>query len=78
MTVFANISEGKDVDIQDAKFKDTHAKYETLLKEYDLLKEKLDAVTKELSDEKEKKKTSSGTKTEDRGIELQNSKSIFL
>ncbi|CAL7935848.1 unnamed protein product [Xylocopa violacea] len=70
MTIFTNISDGKDVNIQDMKTKD-NVKYEKLYKEYELLKEKLDSTAKELSDEKEKKKSGKG---EDKNTELQNIK----
>lgn len=72
MTVFANISDGKEVNIQDMKIKDNHGKYDKLSKEHELLKEKLDSVMKELLDEKEKKKFS--TKVEEKNMDLQNSK----
>ncbi|XP_003484620.2 trichohyalin isoform X5 [Bombus impatiens] len=72
MTVFANISDGKEVDIQDMKIKDNHGKYDKLSKEHELLKEKLDSVMKELLDEKEKKKFS--TKVEEKNMDLQNTK----
>nr|XP_012140177.1 PREDICTED: trichohyalin isoform X5 [Megachile rotundata] len=74
MTIFTNISDGKDVDVQELKSKDNHAKYDKLLKEHELLKEKLDTVTKELSDEKEKKRTPSGSKVEDKNVDVQNIK----
>ncbi|XP_043520891.1 myosin-10 isoform X2 [Frieseomelitta varia] len=72
MIVFTNISDGKDVNIQDMKLKDNHAKYDKLSKEHELLKEKLDSVMKELSDEKEKKK--SNVKIEEKSTDLQNMK----
>ncbi|XP_033354868.1 myosin-10-like isoform X4 [Bombus vosnesenskii] len=72
MTVFTNISDGKEVDIQDMKIKDNHGKYDKLSKEHELLKEKLDSVMKELLDEKEKKKFS--TKVEEKNMDLQNTK----
>lgn len=77
MIVFTNISDGKDVNIEDMKLKDNHAKYDKLSKEHELLKEKLDSVMKELSDEKEKKK--SNVKIEEKSTDLQNSEhSIFF
>ncbi|XP_048263718.1 trichohyalin isoform X5 [Bombus terrestris] len=72
MTVFTNISDGKEVNIQDMKIKDNHGKYDKLSKEHELLKEKLDSVMKELLDEKEKKKFS--TKVEEKNTDLQNIK----
>ncbi|XP_050589212.1 uncharacterized protein LOC126921520 isoform X6 [Bombus affinis] len=72
MTVFTNISDGKEVNIQDMKIKDNHGKYDKLSKEHELLKEKLDSVMKELLDEKEKKKYS--TKVEEKNTDLQNIK----
>lgn len=72
MTVFANIADGKDVDIQEMKSTD-HAKYDKLLKEYEILKEELDTVTKELSIEKEKKKAQPNAKADDKNTDLQNS-----
>ncbi|KOX77405.1 Protein SOGA3 [Melipona quadrifasciata] len=72
MIVFTNISDGKEVNIQDMKLKDNHAKYDKLSKEYELLKEKLDSVMKELSDEKEKKK--SNVRIEEKSTDLQNMK----
>ncbi|XP_068978953.1 myosin-2 heavy chain isoform X2 [Bombus flavifrons] len=72
MTVFTNISDGKEVNIQDMKIKDNHGKYDKLSKEHELLKEKLDSVMKELLDEKEKKKFS--TKVEEKNMDLQNIK----
>ncbi|XP_029055697.2 trichohyalin isoform X1 [Osmia bicornis bicornis] len=74
MIIFTNISDGKDVDVQELKSKDSHIKYDKLMKEYELLKEKLDNVTKELSNEKEKKRTQSGSKAEDKNTDLQNIK----
>ncbi|XP_076248487.1 uncharacterized protein LOC143188229 isoform X2 [Calliopsis andreniformis] len=73
MTLFTNISDGKDIDIQDVKVKD-HAKYDKLLKEHEQLKEKLEAVSKELSDEKEKKKPQQNARTDDKNTDLQNMK----
>lgn len=77
MTIFTNISDGKDVDVQELKSKDSHIKYDKLMKEHELLKEKLDNITKELSDEKEKKRPQSGSKAEDKNTDLQNSKLLF-
>ncbi|CAK9829077.1 Protein SOGA3 [Anthophora retusa] len=74
MTVFTNISDGKDVNIQDVKAKENNVKYDKLVKEHDLLKEKLDKITKELSDEKEKKKAQPSNKTDDKNTDLQNMK----
>ncbi|OAD52401.1 hypothetical protein WN48_01704 [Eufriesea mexicana] len=74
MTVFTNISDNKDVDIQNMKLKDNHVKYDKFLKEYELLKEKLDSVSKELSDEKEKKKTQSNIKIDNKNTDLQSMK----
>lgn len=74
MIVFTDISDGKDVEIQDIKPKD-HAKYDQLLKEHELLKEKLDTVTKELANEKDKKKLQQNAKGDDKNTDLQNSKS---
>ncbi|XP_076764138.1 uncharacterized protein LOC143431352 isoform X2 [Xylocopa sonorina] len=71
MSIFTNISDGKDVNIQDMKSKDNNVKYEKLYKEYEQLKDKLDSITKELSEEKEKKK---GGKGEDKNADLQNIK----
>ncbi|XP_076171498.1 uncharacterized protein LOC143148741 isoform X2 [Ptiloglossa arizonensis] len=71
MTIFTNVSDGKDIDIQDMKSKE-YAKYDKLSKEYELLKDKYDTVVKELSDEKEKKKTQSNAKTDDKNTDLQN------
>ncbi|XP_076679058.1 uncharacterized protein LOC143374652 isoform X2 [Andrena cerasifolii] len=71
MIVFANIADGKDVDIQEMNSKD-HAKYGKLLKEYEILKEELDTVTKELSNEKEKKKAQPNAKADDKNTDLQN------
>ncbi|XP_043248781.1 golgin IMH1 isoform X1 [Colletes gigas] len=73
MTVFTNVSDGKDTNVQEIKTKE-YAKYDKLLKENDLLKEKLDAVIKELSDEKDKKKISPSAKTDDKNTDLQNIK----
>lgn len=76
MTIFTNVSDGKDIDIQDMKSKE-YAKYDKLSKEYELLKDKYDTVVKELSDEKEKKKTQSNAKTDDKNTDLQNSERTF-
>ena len=76
MIVFTNISDGKDINIQDMKLKDNHAKYDKLSKEHELLKEKLDSVMKELSDEKEKKK--SNVKIEEKSTDLQNSEHFIF
>lgn len=72
MTIFKNISDGKDVNIQDIKLKDNHVKYEKFLKEHESLKEKFDSIVKELSDEKEKKKMQTSGKIEDKSTDLQN------
>ncbi|KOC63156.1 Protein SOGA3 [Habropoda laboriosa] len=74
MTVFTSISDGNAENVQDVKSKDNNVKYEKLMKEYELLKEKLDKITKELSDEKEKKKAQPGTKIDNKNTDLQSMK----
>lgn len=64
------------MDIPDIKSKDNNnLKYDKLLKEHELLKEKLESTMKELASEKEKKKVQSNIK-EDKNLDLQNGTSI--
>jgi hypothetical protein len=73
MNVFTNIKNGHNVDIPDVKQKDNNLKYDKLLKEYELLKEKLESAMKELASEKEKKKIQTNVKLDDtKNIDLQN------
>ncbi|EZA60068.1 hypothetical protein X777_13893 [Ooceraea biroi] len=75
MNIFTNIKNGHNVDIADVKQKDNNLKYDTLLKEYDLLKEQLESTVKELASEKEKKKVQPSVKLDDtKTTELQNVK----
>jgi len=74
MNVFINIKNGHNVDIPDVKQKDNNLKYDKLLKEHELLKEKLESAMKELA-EKEKKKVQPSVKLEDiKNVDLQNGK----
>jgi len=74
MNVFINIKNGHNVDIPDVKQKDNNLKYDKLLKEHELLKEKLESAMKELA-EKEKKKIQPSVKLEDiKNVDLQNGK----
>lgn len=73
--VFTNIKNGHNVDIPDVKPKENNVKYDKLLKEHELLKEKLETAVNELASEKEKRKVESNAKVEDaRSVDLQNSK----
>ncbi|XP_029160723.1 kinesin-like protein KIF15 isoform X1 [Nylanderia fulva] len=75
LNIFSNIKNGHNVDISDLKPKDNNLKYDKLLKEHELLKEKLESTIKELTSEKEKKKVQSNVKVEDtKNVELQNVK----
>lgn len=57
------------------KSKENNLKYDKLLKEHELLKEKLEVAMKELSTEKEKKKVQPNVKVEDtKNTDLQNGK----
>lgn len=79
LNLFSNIKNGHNVDIPDVKLKDNNLKYDKLLKEHELLKEKLESAMKELASEKEKKKVQSNVKVEDtKNLDLQNGKSINL
>ncbi|EFN77052.1 hypothetical protein EAI_02454 [Harpegnathos saltator] len=72
--VFTNIKNGHNVDIPDV-MKENNLKYDMLLKEHELLKEKFETAVKELSNEKEKKKAQSNVKREDtKSVDLQNMK----
>lgn len=76
LNIFSNIKNGHNVDIPDMKSKDNNnLKYDKLLKEHELLKEKLESAMKELASEKEKKKVQSNVK-EDKNLDLQNGTSI--
>lgn len=73
--VFTNIKNGHNVDVPDVKPKENNLKYDKLLKEHELLKEKFETAVKELTNEKEKKKAQSNVKVEDtKNVDLQNSK----
>lgn len=73
LSIFTNIKNGHNVDIPDVKPKDNNLKYDKLLKEHELLKEKLESSVKELASEKEKKKVQSSVKVEDtKNVDLQN------
>lgn len=76
LNIFSNIKNGHNVDIPDVKSKDNNnLKYDKLLKEHELLKEKLETAVKELASEKEKKKAQSNVKAEDtKNLDLQNVK----
>jgi len=74
LNIFTNIKNGHNVDIPDVKQKDNNnLKYEKLLKEHELLKEKFESMVKDLASEKEKKKVQSSVKVEDtKNVDLQN------
>lgn len=73
LSIFTNIKNGHNVDIPDVKPKDNNnLKYDKLVKEHELLKEKLESAMKELASEKEKKKVQSSVKVEDKNVDLQN------
>lgn len=73
LSIFINIKNGHNVDIPDVKPKDNNLKYDKLLKEHELLKEKLETAVKELASEKEKKKVQPSVKVEDtKNVDLQN------
>ncbi|KAG7189843.1 hypothetical protein KM043_017500 [Ampulex compressa] len=75
MSIFTSINEGKDVDMQHIKSSNDNFRYDKLLKDNELLKEKLDVTMKELAEEKDKKKGQQGTKVEDlKNVDLQNLK----
>lgn len=80
LNIFSNIKNGHNVDISDVKSKDNNnLKYDKLLKEHELLKEKLESTVKELASEKEKKKVQSNVKVEDtKNVDLQNGRAINL
>lgn len=74
LNIFTNIKNGHNVDIPDVKSKDNNTlKYDKLLKEHELLKEKFESAVKELASEKEKKKIQTSIKVEDtKNVDLQN------
>lgn len=74
LSIFTNIKNGHNVDIPDVKPKDNNnLKYDKLLKEHELLKEKFESAVKELASEKEKKKVQPNVKVEDtKNTDLQN------
>ncbi|XP_077271634.1 uncharacterized protein LOC143902526 isoform X2 [Temnothorax americanus] len=76
LSIFTNIKNGHNVDTPGVKPKDNNnLKYEKLLKEHELLKEKLESAVKELASEKEKKKVQPNVKVEDtKNVDLQNAK----
>ncbi|GAB1865672.1 GRIP and coiled-coil domain-containing protein 2 isoform X2 [Camponotus japonicus] len=75
LNIFSNIKNGHNVDIPDMKSKDNNnLKYDKLLKEHELLKEKLESAVKELASEKEKKKVQSNVKEDTKNLDLQNVK----
>lgn len=77
LNIFSNIKNGHNVDIPDVKSKDNNnLKYDKLLKEHELLKEKLESAVKELASEKEKKKVQSNVKEDTKNLDLQNG--IFI
>lgn len=54
-------------------------KYDKLLKEHELLKEKLESAVKELASEKEKKKAQPNVKVDDKkNVDLQNGRRLNL
>lgn len=75
LNIFTNIKNGHNVDVPDVKPKDNSLKYDKLLKEHELLKEKFESAAKELASEKEKKKVQPSVKAEDtKNVDLQNGK----
>lgn len=80
LSIFTNIKNGHNVDISDVKPKDNNnLKYDKLLKEHELLKEKLESAVKELASEKEKKKVQPSVKVEDtKNVDLQNGRREYL
>ncbi|XP_011863436.1 PREDICTED: GRIP and coiled-coil domain-containing protein 2 isoform X2 [Vollenhovia emeryi] len=75
LSIFTNIKNGHNVDIPDIKPKDNNLKYDKLLKEHELLKEKLESAVKELASEKERKKVQPSVKVEDtKNVDLQSVK----
>lgn len=76
LNIFTNIKNGHNVDVPDVKPKDNNnLKYDKLLKEHELLKEKFESAAKELASEKEKKKVQPSVKAEDtKNVDLQNGK----
>lgn len=77
MNVFNNIKNGHNVDVPDVKQKDNSLKFDTLLKEHELLKERFESATKELASEKERKKVQPTVKPDDtKNTDLQNGTSI--
>lgn len=78
MNIFTNIKNGHNVDIPDVKQNDTTLKYDKLLKEHELLKEKLESAVKELASEKEKKKNQPSVRIDDtKNVDLQNGKQFL-
>ncbi|XP_020296527.1 golgin IMH1-like isoform X2 [Pseudomyrmex gracilis] len=78
LNTFTGIKNGHNVNIPDLKSKDNkdnNMKYDKLLKEHELLKEKLESAMKELASEKEKKKVQPSVKADDtKNADLQNVK----
>lgn len=70
--------EGGGTGFRNSKVNDTNLKYDTLTKEHELLKEKLEKAMKELASEKETKKSKIAKNEDGKNSEIQSSKRIFL
>lgn len=70
--------EGGGTGFRNSKANDTNLKYDTLSKEHELLKEKLEKAMKELATEKETKKSKVTKNDDGKNSELQSSKIIFF
>lgn len=68
------------MDIPEVKPKDNNVKYDKLLKEHELLKEKFECAVKELAEERDKKKIQSNVKVEvdTKNMDSQNSRRSIL
>lgn len=79
ITLCANINDGKEMDITHEKNIENTSKYDSLLRDYELLRQKFEDVSKELmiekKDKKDKDKNNDGKVTDDKmSMDLQNMK----
>ncbi|KAI4480134.1 hypothetical protein M0804_010495 [Polistes exclamans] len=66
ITLFANINDGQKIDITCEKNNENIMKYDALLRDYELIKQKLEDTSKELIKEKEKEKGKGKDKEKDK------------
>lgn len=89
ITLCANINDGKEIDIIYEKNNENTMKYDALLRDYELIKQKLEDTSKELIKEKgkgkdkdtdkDKDKNREGKVTDDKmNMDFQNSKNFYF